>query len=75
MPAGPDGLTAIEVKSATRWDPHWNRGLRRLRELQPKLVRAMVGVYAGERPMVLDDVRVLPWRDFLAQLWTGKLLP
>lgn len=47
----------------------------RLHPPEPKLVRAMVGVYAGERPMVLDDVRVLPWRDFLAQLWTGKLLP
>ncbi len=70
----PSGLVAIEVKSAARWDTSWCRGLAKLRELQPKGVLATYGVYTGERASEHDGVRVLPWREFLAQLWQGKLL-
>lgn len=69
-----DGLVAIEVKSAPRWDNRWNFGLVKLRELQPKGVRALYGVYTGERALVQDGVHVLPWREFLRRLWQGRLL-
>lgn len=68
------GLVAIEVKSADRWDPRWNRGLSALRERHPGGLRAAYGVFAGERAMQIDDVLVLPWRQFLRRLWQGELL-
>lgn len=68
------GLVAIEVKSADRWDPRWNRGLSALRERHPGGLRAAYGVFAGERAMQVDDVLVLPWRQFLRRLWQGELL-
>lgn len=71
---GPGGLVAIEVKSADRWDGRWNRGLAKLHETQPGLLRSRLGVYTGERPMVMDGVEVLPWRRFLQRLWRGELL-
>lgn len=70
----PEGPVAIEVKSAPRWDGRWNQGLLRFRDLQPKTQVRLLGVYTGARAMVQEGVRVLPWRDFLAQLWTGRLL-
>jgi uncharacterized protein len=68
------GLVAIEVKSGSRWDDRWNRGLTSLRERLPKGVRATYGVFTGERALRQGDVLVLPWRQFLTQLWTGELL-
>jgi predicted AAA+ superfamily ATPase len=68
------GLVAIEVKSADRWDPRWNRGLCALREPHPGGLRAAYGIFAGERAMQIDDVLVLPWRQFLRRLWQGELL-
>jgi predicted AAA+ superfamily ATPase len=68
------GLVAIEVKSADRWDPRWNRSLCALRERHPGGLRAAYGVFAGERAMQFDDVLVLPWRQFLRRLWQGELL-
>jgi uncharacterized protein len=70
----PEGLIAIEVKSAARWDTRWSLGLAKLRELQPKGLLATYGVYTGERALVQDGVHVLPWQDFLAKLWQGRLL-
>ncbi len=71
---GPKGLIAIEVKSAARWDPRWNAGFGKLRAARPKLVAATWGVFTGERPLVQDGVHVLPWRQFLARLWSGDLV-
>lgn len=70
----PDGLVAIEVKAGERWDHRSGDGIRSLRARLPKgRVRAL-GVYAGRREMTMDEVRVLPWRDFVGQLWSGRLI-
>lgn len=68
------GLCAIEVKSGARWDSRFGAGLQAFRERAPKGKVQAIGVYAGARALVLDDVRVLPWQQFLEQLWAGKLL-
>jgi predicted AAA+ superfamily ATPase len=70
----PDGLVAIEVKSGSRWDSRFSAGLRALQELQPKSKIKAFGVYAGPRAMAMDDVRVLPWRRFLDELWGGRIV-
>ncbi len=67
-----NGFVAIEIKSATRWDKRFNRGLRRLREHLPHT--ACYGVYFGERAAQWDDVRVLPALDFLKRLWDGDVI-
>ncbi len=33
-----------------------------------------IGVYTGSRALMVDDVRVLPWKTFLEELWAGRLL-
>ncbi len=68
------GLVGIEVKSAERWDPRWNRGLAALRERAPGGLRAAYGVFLGERALQADDVLVLPWRQLLRRLWQGELM-
>lgn len=70
----PEGLVAIEVKSASRWDSRFNAGIRSLRERVPKQSVKGLGVYAGSRALVTDDVRVLPYQAFLEQLWAGSIV-
>ena len=69
-----EGLVAIEVKSGTRWDSRYVAGIRSLREkVRGRRVTAF-GVYDGPRALVMDDVRVLPWKSFLGDLWSGRIL-
>jgi len=68
------GLVAIEVKSGDRWDSRFGAGIRSLKE---RISRGRVrgfGVYTGPRALVVEDVRVLPWRMFLDELWRGDLI-
>ena len=67
-----DGVVAIDVKPATRWDKRFQRGLRRLREHLPSAT--CYGVYFGRRPAQWDEVRVLPVLDFLQRLWNGEVI-
>lgn len=68
------GLVAIEVKSGPRWDSRFHAGIRALRSRMPKSKVRAFGVYMGPRALVLDDVRVLPWKEFFERLWAGDLL-
>lgn len=70
----PDGLVAIEVKSGDRWDSRFGAGIRSLREKMGKAGARAFGVYAGPRALVLDDIRVLPWKAFLDELWSGRVV-
>ena len=69
-----NGFVAIEIKSATRWDKRFNRGLGRLREHLPGTT--CYGVYFGERTALWgkDKVRVMPVLDFLKRLWDGDVI-
>jgi uncharacterized protein len=68
------GLVAIEVKSGSRWDSRFGAGIRSLRERLPRGRVQGLGVYTGPRALLVDDVRVLPWRVFLRELWSGDLI-
>ena len=70
----PDRMVAMECKAATRWDRRFHSGLLRLRELVPQRQVDLYGVYRGPRALVLDGVKVLPWRQFLEQLWAGAIV-
>ena len=67
-----NGFVALEIKSATRWEKRFNRGLARLREHLPGA--ACYGVYFGTRAAQWDDVLVLPAMDFLKRLWNGEVI-
>ena len=45
-----------------------------LRERVPSGGVKAIGVYTGLRALVVDDVRVLPWQEFLGELWAGRLI-
>lgn len=69
-----DGYVAVEMKSVTRWQSRYGRGLLRLHsELRPKQVTCY-GVYRGSRPIAADSYTVFPVSDFLNRLWQGEIL-
>ena len=69
-----DGLVAIEVKSGSRWDSRFGAGIRSLREKAGKGSVRAFRVYDGPRALVMDDVRVQPWKVFLDELWSGRIV-
>ncbi len=66
------GHVAIEIKSTTRWHKDHLKGFRRVSEEIPG-VRCL-GVYAGERPLKVEGVDILPYGTFLKRLWAGDLI-
>ncbi len=69
----PAGLLAIECKSSARWDSRFNAGLLKLQEFIPDRRVRKLGVYSGPNALTNSGVYVLPWREFLAKLWSGEL--
>ena len=69
----PRGLVAMEFKSGARWERKYHGGLLRFRDLHPRSRVFTFGVFAGKRALVEDQVRILPWREFLELLWAGEV--
>ncbi len=67
-----DEEVAIEVKAAERVVDRDLSGLRALRE-EGRLKRFIL-VSREDRPQRLDGIAIMPWRDFLAALWAGRLV-
>jgi predicted AAA+ superfamily ATPase len=67
-----DDEVAIEVKAATVAQGKHFAGLRALRE-EGRPMRSYL-VCREERPRRLDDIDILPWREFLERLWSGEVL-
>jgi predicted AAA+ superfamily ATPase len=68
-----DGEVAVEVKGTSRADPSDLRSLRAfVGDNRPR--RALL-VCNEPAPRVVDGLEVLPWREFLARLWAGDVLP
>jgi predicted AAA+ superfamily ATPase len=63
--------TAIEVKAK---NPVAERDLRGLRAVaEEKKLKRYVCVSLEPRPRTVDGIRILPWKEFLAELWAGEL--
>jgi len=62
---------AIEVKGARRVHESDLRGLRALRESH-RVKRAVVVCLEKEARVLAGGIRILPWRVFLEELWSGK---
>jgi predicted AAA+ superfamily ATPase len=66
------GEVAIEVKGTSRID---NADLRPLKVFIREYRPARAFVVCNERaPRVHEDIRILPWRDFLKMLWNGEVI-
>lgn len=66
------GEVAIEVKGTKRLD---NRDLRPLKTFIREYRPAKVFVVCNERAARLhEDIRIIPWRDFLKMLWNGEVI-
>jgi predicted AAA+ superfamily ATPase len=65
-----NGKFAIEVKSAERISAKHFHGLKALRE--ENICSGYFLVCCEERPRLEEGIEVLPWQEFLAQLWSGR---
>ena len=64
---------AVEVKAAKRISPRDLKGLRAL--MEEGLMEKYILVCREDHPQLLDDgILILPYRDFLQQLWDGRIL-
>ena len=69
-----NGYIGVEIKSTSRWDQRYNRSLKSLRSFLDGKRLQCYGVYLGEKRSRWEDIRVLPARDFLKQLWSDALI-
>ena len=70
-----DMAVAIEAKAGEHITTNDMRGLRKLRAAYPQLERRII-VSREPRPRTTaDGIEVLPYTDFIHQLWTGHLTP
>jgi predicted AAA+ superfamily ATPase len=67
-----DGEVAVEVKGTSRVDPSDLRSLRAF--VEDNRPRKAVVVCNEPAPRDHDGIEVLPWREFLARLWGGRVL-
>ena len=66
------GDVAIEVKGASRID---NRDLRSLRAFMDLCSPGKALVVCNEKEeRIAGDIRIMPWRKFLFDLWAGKII-
>jgi len=65
-----DNEVAIEVKAASIAQERHLAGLRALRE--GNVVKRFILVCREERARKVDGIDILPWREFLEQLWSGE---
>ncbi len=68
------GFVALEIKASANWDKKFNRPLHRICEELGKNKVKSYGIYTGERELLVDDIRILPWRRFLQLLWEGEMI-
>ncbi len=67
-----DHEIAVEVKSTTQAKGHHLKNLRAFKDEHPS--SRCILVTMDTRPRRTEDgIDVLPWRDFLEQLWGGKI--
>ncbi len=71
--SSPPEIVCIEVKHAKTWQRKWEKLMRSLAN-SPKLsVKRMIGVYRGQERYHFQGLDVLPVKDFLTELYLGKI--
>lgn len=67
-----DGEVAVEVKGTGRVDGRDLHGIRAF--LETNKARAAYVVSNERNPRVSGNIKILPWRDFLSELWSGNVI-
>ena len=67
-----DHEVAVEVKSTNMVNPHHLKGLKRFAEEYN--VKKMIIVSTDPHPRKINEIMVLPWKQFLQQLWEGEII-
>ena len=57
--------------SSSHWRPEWSEPLHTL--LGHDAVAAAYGIYLGKKPILMEGLTVLPFRDFSDRLWAGDI--
>ncbi len=68
-----DMEVAVEVKSSTRVSSQDKKSLLALKE-EYKLKRMIIISFENDKRNMGDNIEHLPWRNFLEQLWSGKII-
>lgn len=68
-----DMFAAVEAKAASRVTSDHLRGLRALREDQPRIAKSIVVALESRRRKTEDGILILPPHAFLEDLWTGNI--
>lgn len=66
-------IVAIEIKSSSHWKDDFNNGFKSLLSSKIK-PNACYGVYCGQEKLKKEFGFVLPWQEFLAQLYAGEVI-
>jgi predicted AAA+ superfamily ATPase len=66
-------IVAIEVKRAEKWDRSWENPMRSLAKNNGVTVDRMIGVYCGAKRYQFENVAVMPVREFIVDLYNGKI--
>jgi predicted AAA+ superfamily ATPase len=69
-----EGMVAVEVKSSTNPTADHLKGMRAFKE-EFRARRHIVVSHVARARRTEDGIEVLPWREFLTQLWDGAVLP
>jgi predicted AAA+ superfamily ATPase len=72
--SSPQQLTAIEIKSARKWDSRWNAPLLEIKEKSKGKIKKIVGVYRGDRHLQFGALNIYPAEQFLTLLSQGEFL-
>jgi len=67
-----EGEIAVEVKATELVLPHHLRGLRAFQEEHRP--RRAIAVSLDPRPRLMNGLTVMPWKMFLEELWSGRLI-
>ena len=68
------GDVALEVKSTSRIQDRHLKGIRAFKE-EFNMARYLVVSRDASPRRTPDGILILPWRDFLDQLWSGEIVP
>ena len=69
----PAEVVLVEVKSAKKWSPSFEKHLRAVAQDANFKVKAQVGVYLGNERLTRDGVDIYPLREFVAALYDGEI--
>lgn len=69
----PPEFLAIEVKSSAKWKREFEGPTRALKEFAGSRLKKMIGIYLGSERLTFDGFEVYPLRDFVKDLFEGRV--